>query len=211
MQKVVNIIKHNMKWMILFICILIFLSLTEDVFEQEIMQGDIIGYQWIANHLINNHITPIMKMITWFGSATCLIIITVLLWILIKNKRIGLLATINLITITVLNQVLKFIIQRPRPTEYRIIEELGYSFPSGHSMVSMAFYGLLIYFIYKHIKNKYIKWALICILSILILSIGISRIYLGVHYVSDVCAGFVVSIAYLIVFLGMTNKLKIKI
>lgn len=153
MQKVVNIIKHNMKWMILFICILIFLSLTEDVFEQEIMQGDIIGYQWIANHLINNHITPIMKMITWFGSATCLIIITVLLWILIKNKRIGLLATINLITITVLNQVLKFIIQRPRPTEYRIIEESGYSFPSGHSMVSMAFYGLLIYFIYKHIKN----------------------------------------------------------
>lgn len=152
-----------------------------------------------------------MKFITWFGSAICLIIATVLLFIFLKNKKTSLVVLINLVLVTVLNQGMKFILQRPRPTEFRIIEETGYSFPSGHSMVSMAFYGLLIYIIYKHINNKYLKWILISLLSILILLIGFSRIYLGIHYVSDVCAGFLFSIAYLILFINAINKLNVKI
>ena len=108
--------------------------------------------------------------------------------------------------ITILNQLLKRILQRPRPTEYRIIEETGYSFPSGHSMISMAFYGYLIYLIYKYAKNKYIKWISIVLLSILICTIGISRIYLGVHYTSDVLGGFLISISYLIIYISAVNK-----
>ena len=79
---------------------------------------------------------------------------TVILFILIKKKKIGLSIFSNLVIITVLNQLLKRILQRPRPTEFRIIEETGYSFPSGHSMVSMAFYGYLIYLIYKYVKKQ---------------------------------------------------------
>ena len=108
--------------------------------------------------------------------------------------------------ITILNQLLKRILQRPRPTEYRIIEETGYSFPSGHSMISMAFYGYLIYLIYKYVKNKYIKWISIVLLSILICAVGISRIYLGVHYTSDVLGGFLISISYLIIYISAINK-----
>ena len=91
-------------------------------------------------------------------------------------------------------------------TEFRIIDESGYSFPSGHSIVSMAFYGFLIYLIYKNIQNKYLKWILCIILSILIILIGISRIYLGVHYASDVIGGFCFSIGYLVIFTKIIKK-----
>lgn len=63
-----------------------------------------------------------------------------------------------------------------------------------------------IYLIYKNVKNKYLKWTLITILGTLIISIGISRIYLGVHYTSDVLAGFLIAISYLIVYISILNK-----
>lgn len=196
----------NYKSIICFVCIILFLALAENVFNNEIMKGDVIGYQFVSNYLIKDNVTPIMKGITWCGSAICLILVSFLSFFIFKNKKTSIFVWINLISITILNQVLKFILHRPRPTDFRIIEESGYSFPSGHSMASMAFYGFLIYLIYKKINNKYSKWGLICFLFILILFIGISRIYLGVHYTSDVLAGFLISIAYLILFVSIVNK-----
>ena len=206
-EKVKEFIVKNLKWIILFICLIGFLAIAEDVFNKEIMNGDIIGYKLISTFLISDFATPIAKFITNFGGAIFLTILTIILFILIKNKKIGLSIFSNLVIITALNQLLKNILQRPRPTEYRIVNETGYSFPSGHSMISMAFYGFLIYLIYKNIKNKYLKFTLIGLLSFLIVSIGISRIYLGVHYTSDVLAGFLVSISYLILYIGLINKL----
>lgn len=208
-EKIKEITKKNFKWLVLFIALIGFLSLAEDVFHKEIMNGDIIGYKIISTFLISDFATPIAKFITNFGGAIFLITLTVILFILIKNKKIGLSILTNLVVIAGLNQVIKRILQRPRPTEYRIIEETGYSFPSGHSMVSMAFYGYLIYLIYKYVKNKYIKWISIIALSILICFIGISRIYLGVHYTSDVLGGFLLSISYLIIYVSVVNKFLI--
>ena len=204
-EKSKEFIIKNFKWIILFICLIGFLALAEDVFHKEIMKGDIIGYKIISTFLISDFTTPIAKFITNFGGAIFLIILTITLFILIKNKKIGLSIILNLIVITGLNQILKYILQRPRPTEYRLIEETGFSFPSGHSMVSMAFYGYLIYLIYKYVKNKDLKWISIVLLSILICSIGISRIYLGVHYTSDVLGGFLISLSYLIVYTLIVN------
>ena len=200
-------IKKNLKWVVLFICLVGFLALAEDVFNKEIMNGDIIGYKLISTFLISDFVTPIAKFITNFGGAIFLSIATVMLFLFIKNKKIGLSIISNIVIIAVLNQLLKRLLQRPRPTEFRIVEETGYSFPSGHSMVSMAFYGYLIYLIYRYIKNKYVKWTLITILSILICLIGISRIYLGVHYTSDVLGGFLLSISYLVVYISSIKKL----
>lgn len=202
-----ELIKKNLKWVVLFICLVGFLALAEDVFNKEIMNGDIIGYKLISTFLISDFVTPIAKFITNFGGAIFLSIATVMLFLLIKNKKIVLSIISNIVIITVLNQLLKRILQRPRPTEFRIVEEKGYSFPSGHSMVSMAFYGYLIYLIYRYIKNKYVKWTLITILSILICLIGISRIYLGVHYTSDVLGGFLLSISYLVIYISSIKKL----
>ena len=190
----------NLKWIILFICLIISLALAEDVLEKEITQGDIIGYNIVSKYLISDFTIPLAKGLTRLGGAVFLILLSTILLIALKNKKIGLYIWANLGISTILNQALKHIFQRPRPTEYRIINEAGYSFPSGHSMVSMAFYGFLIYLIYKNVKNKYLKWGLIALLSLLILLIGLSRIYLGVHYTSDVIAGFLVSVSYLIIF-----------
>jgi len=209
-EKVKEFIVKNLKWIILFICLIGFLSIAEDVFNKEIVNGDIVGYKLISTFLISDFATPIAKFITNFGGAIFLAVLTIILFILIKNKKIGVSIFSNLAIITALNQLLKNILQRPRPTEYRIIEETGYSFPSGHSMISMAFYGYLIYLIYKYVKNKYVKWTSMVLLSILICSIGISRIYLGVHYTSDVLGGFLISISYLVMYISAVNKFLIE-
>ena len=209
-EKLKEFIVKNLKWIVLFICLIGFFALAEDVFNKEIMNGDIVGYKLVSTFLISDFATPIAKFITNFGGAIILIILAPMLFIFIKNKKIGISVILNLIIITVLNQLLKRIVQRPHPTEFRIVEESGYSFPSGHSMVSMAFYGYLIYLIYKYVKNKYLKWISIILLSILICSIGISRIYLDVHYTSDVLGGFFISISYLIIYISAVNKFFIE-
>lgn len=209
-EKVKEFIINNIKWIILFICLIGFLALAEDVFNKEIMNGDILGYKFISTFLISDFATPIAKFITNFGGAIFIAMVAIFLAIIIKNKKIGISIFVNLVIITGLNQLLKRILHRPRPTEYRIIQETGYSFPSGHSMISMAFYGYLIYLIYKHVKNKYIKWISISLLSILICLIGISRIYLGVHYTSDVLGGFLISISYLVIYISAVNKFLVE-
>lgn len=201
-----KLIKKNLKWLILLVFLVGFLKLAEDVFSKEILQADVVGYELISSFLISDFATPIAKWITNFGGALVLIGTTIVLVISIKNRRIGLSIIANLGIITGLNIVLKQIVQRPRPTEYRIVNETGYSFPSGHSMVSMAFYGFLIYLIYKYVKNQYLKIGLITFLSILIISIGISRIYLGVHYTSDVMAGFCISVSYLVLYISSVSN-----
>ena len=205
-ENVIKFIKNNWRWMLLFICLIGFLALAEDVFHQEIMNGDIVGYDIISKLFKFNISTPIAKFITNFGGAIFVISLTTILFFLIKDKKIGISIIANLGIVTILNQIIKFIMQRPRPTEFRIIEETGYSFPSGHSMVSLAFYGYLVYLIYKYINNKHLKRTLIIILSILICVIGVSRIYLGVHYTSDVLGGFLISLAYLIIYIELVNK-----
>ena len=205
-ENVIKFIKNNWRWMLLFICLIGFLALAEDVFHQEIMNGDIVGYDIVSKLFKFNVSTPIAKFMTNFGGAIFVISLTTILFFVIKDKKIGISIITNLGIVTILNQIIKFIMHRPRPTEFRIIEETGYSFPSGHSMVSLAFYGYLIYLIYKYINNKHLKRTLIIILSVLICIIGVSRIYLGVHYTSDVLGGFLISFAYLIIYIELVNK-----
>ena len=205
-EKIKDFFIKNLKWIILFVCLIGFLALAEDIFNKEIMNGDIVGYDIVSKLFKFNVSTPIAKFITNFGGAIFVISLTTILFFVIKDKKIGISIIANLGIVTILNQIIKFIMQRPRPTEFRIIEETGYSFPSGHSMVSLAFYGYLVYLIYKYINNKHLKRTLIIILSILICVIGVSRIYLGVHYTSDVLGGFLISLAYLIIYIELVNK-----
>lgn len=120
MKKTKDFFIKEWKWIIAFICLIGFLALAEDVFNNEIMQGDILGYAFISKLLISDTITQIMKYIAYLGGAVFLTLLTIILFITIKNKKIGLAILINLISITALNQLLKFIFQRPRPEEFRL-------------------------------------------------------------------------------------------
>lgn len=134
------------------------------------------------------------------NTMTVIIMVFILLIFLGKENIYKLILTVTTTVLT--NQGLKHIIRRIRPEHIRLIKEKGYSYPSGHSMISIALYGLLIYLIYKNVKNKILKSLLIVILLVLILSIGISRIYLGVHYPTDVLAGFSIALPILILIVG---------
>ncbi len=193
------------KYIVSTICLIIFLFITVLIILGKEIRIDAFSQRVVSNYTDNNIINNIMRLITNLGSSIWLILITILSFIIINNKKISIAIASNLILVTLLNNIIKIILHRDRP-EYMLIEERGYSYPSGHAMVSMAFYGFLIFLIYRYIKNKKLKISLITIISLIILLIGISRIYFGVHYTSDVIGGFSFSICYLIIYIHFIIK-----
>lgn len=189
---------------IVVLCLILFSVICYGVLSYDSLVIDTKVYSFIADNIMSDGITSVLKVITELGGVAFIVLAGVLIFMFCKKIRWF--VTFDLVGVTLINQVIKHIVRRPRPNVLRLVEEDGYSFPSGHSMVSMAFYGYLIYLIYKYVKNKYIKWISIIALSILICFIGISRIYLGVHYTSDVLGGFLISISYLVIYISAVNK-----
>lgn len=132
--------------------------------------------------------------------------ILILISLIKKNYLYTLLIIINTINSVLLNQGLKKIFFRERPSEFFLLEEEGYSFPSGHTMAAITFYGYFIFLIWKSTMKKQNKIIWTIFLSIIILLIGVSRIYLGVHYTTDVLAGYLIGFAYLCIYIHCTKK-----
>ena len=191
----------------------IIIIITAKITSGKELYIDKLAHNIIVESFRNPILTTIMKNITKLSNTKHITIIAIILTILFifkwKKNNVAKLIPSNLIFITLSNQILKRIFKRTRPLGYRLIKATGYSFPSGHAMVSMAFYGLLIYIIYHLIDNKIIRNILITINIIIILLIGISRVYLGVHYLSDVIVGYSVSIIYLLLLTKIIKKYKI--
>lgn len=167
----------------------------------------------IANNR-NGFWTSFFKIFTHLGSFYTLVILTIvgviLIWFLKKDKRMSMLYGICFAVVCILNFILKRIIRRIRPEHLMIIKQGGFSFPSGHSMMIFAFFALLIHFVLKFVKNKPLKITLISMFSAIIGLIGFSRIYLGVHYLSDVVAGFLISYVVVAIFLMLYDSKNFK-
>ena len=189
---------------IVVLCLILFSVICYGVLSYDSLVIDTKVYSFIADNLMSDGITSVLKVITELGGVAFTVLAGVLIFMFCKKIRWF--VTFDLVGVTLINQVIKHIVRRPRPNVLRLVEEDGYSFPSGHSMVSMAFYGIIIYLVYKNVTNKYLKWTLITLLSLLILSIGFSRIYVGVHYFTDVVGGFLLGLAYLIIYINIYNK-----
>ncbi|MFR3450586.1 MAG: phosphatase PAP2 family protein [Collinsella sp.] len=122
-------------------------------------------------------------------------------------KGLGWFCTVNLAGSTILNQLLKFAIQRPRPdVSLRLVEIGGFSFPSGHSMAAMAFFGLFIWLTWRYVRDRRARVGLTAFLCVMIAAVGFSRVYLGVHYASDVLGGFCASLIWLAVYTKVAGR-----
>ena len=199
--------KKKIKYSFFIICLTMFILLSILVINKRDFIVDSFIYGSIES-LINKKTTSIVKVLTYFGSAYPFILLIVLS-LFLKDKKYFKYLSINLILITVLNITMKSLFARPRPLDISLVEETGYSFPSGHSLTSMAFYGLLIYLITTSNLSRKLKIILNIILSLLILIVGLSRIYLGVHYFTDVIGGFLLAIIYLIIFISVLENKKV--
>ncbi len=199
-------LKSNIEIFVALICIAQFLVIALFILNDGFKSFDENVYSIFSKHITEGN-TIIARIVSDTMSTVVCIIITALCLYLIKNKRIGYLVTINLLLIHLENEIIKIIFARPRPIVNPLIHMDGWSFPSGHAMKGIAFYGLFIFLIYKYMNNIKGNILLICI-PILIAAIGCSRVYLGVHYPSDVLAGWTLGLAHLMLFYHVFMKKK---
>ena len=164
---------------------------------------------FIYSHIINirsGFFDFFFIFFTRLGDIIPVMVITMCLLIMLNKEDRYLLGSSMIITLLI-NQGIKYLIQRPRPPiEERLIEQGGYSYPSGHSMMAMCLYGVLIYLINTKLKNKKLKVFLTIILSVIIILIGVSRIYVRVHYPSDVLGAYLITLLILIINTTIYNN-----
>lgn len=196
------------------IALYIFLKLSILLLNDEVGMFDERGY-----FLIRQYASPIIDKLmlsaTFLGDTIFVIFPIFGLFIyytfISPHKWYAIITLVNSIGCTTINTLLKLWYGRERPLQEHIVEVTNLSFPSGHAMFSVAFYGLLIYLIAKGRLSTVIKASCILFLVTLILLIGISRVYLGVHYTSDVVAGFAAGYIWLIAVLVVMDWLRRKI
>jgi undecaprenyl-diphosphatase len=159
-------------------------------------------------------LTLIMKVFTFIGSFPSVVVIVLLasffLYRVFEHRTELLLFVMVVVGTPIINQILKQFFQRVRPDFNRLIEIGGYSFPSGHAMNAFALYGILTFLFWRHIPTRTGRTVLILISSLFILMIGTSRVYLGVHYPSDIIGGYFASGLWLTSAIWFFQKYKDK-
>jgi len=206
-KKVKEFIWKNIRVLLVCISVIFFTVIFHLLLNDEIRVFDEKIYSFFEP-IISDKITVIFRIITETGGAISLIVLTIIIIIWQKDLITKIAIPLNLILATGLNLLIKELVERPRPTLINLIQETGYSFPSGHAMVNTAFYGFLIFLIYTNVLEKKKRNILCILVALLILGICSSRIYLGVHYASDVFAGACISIAYLCIFTKIYKEVK---
>lgn len=196
---------------LLITAMLVFAYLVKRVFILQNYELDQKAFNFMARYVsdVNNNV---MMLITYLGTHYFLIPANLILigyflfvkphkWYSIKVPSIA-------ISSLLLMFVLKLFFSRPRPLPPLLQEAKGMSFPSGHALMSVTFYGLIAYMIWFTPASKLFKFTMYFILFALVVMIGVSRIYLRVHYTSDVIAGFCMGFLWLVVSILVSRKIE---
>ncbi len=182
--------------------LLFFAWLTNEVLEGETKHFDEFTRNAV-HQFASPTLTATMRGISFVGSSLFLTTATsaMFIWMMLRNwKRDAWLLGITMIGAAILNTTLKLAFRRPRPVPFfNLLAPESYSFPSGHSLASFCFFGALATILTARINNRNIDLMTWTLSGTMVLLIGLSRIYLGVHYTTDVLAGFAAALIWIAV------------
>ncbi len=190
---------------ILLFLLLVFVLIKNSSLESIVSIDNRVS-NFVSKYLVRDELNIFFKVVTNMGDVFFFVSV-LLVCLLFKNKKIFSSMSINLIFAYLVSVVFKNIFRRARPLVNLIEKPLDYSFPSGHTLCSVAFYGFIIYLVNKYVNNKVFKYFICTLCVITIILIAFSRIYLSVHFFSDVVCGGILG---LVCLLMMVNYVKIK-
>ena len=171
-----------------------FIELTDELAENELQRADS-AVTTLVLSLRSDSLTVFFSFMTHLGDRYAYVIVTLLIAGFFLIKEVSwkfILQTVLVLGLATLSNIgLKRMIGRPRPTIEHLVSVDTLSYPSGHSMSAMAFYGFLVYLCLRLRISPWLRYGLTSVLVLIILCVGVSRVYLGVHFPSDVAAGFI--------------------
>jgi len=175
----------------------LFTWLAEEMLEGATARFDMGVRMWVHG-FASPAVTSFMKFVTELGSPGLFaaFVVAIIVFLVKGWKRAAVWLVISLAGASVLSVALKYGFHRPRPVPFFGVAPHSYSFPSGHSLFSLCFYGTLAGLINARVRSLWLRIVVWIAAALLVLSIGLSRIYLGVHYPSDVVAGYLAALVW---------------
>lgn len=194
---------------IIFISLAVFAIIAASVASHDYLSFDTVIRNWVYSRrtdALNSIIIPI----TYSGNVQTVFALGVILMLWKKTRKtFGIPFAIVSISSSVCYKVVKAFFKRPRPdVAVHLIKQGGYSFPSGHSMNCLVCYGFLIYLINIHCKNRKLARILTILLTLQIICIGLSRVYVGVHFPTDILGGWSLGLAFLTVSIIIYERVR---
>lgn len=191
-------------------------SISFIIIGQLVNQGWLAKFDQIIIQFVQSFETPFLTMMfrgfSHIGSGYSVTLITLTLCLIFyfffHEKRKSILFALTMIITILLNEFIKSIYERPRPTIHRLMDISGYSFPSGHTMMAVSLYAMIVYILWPNLRKHTHRVILISMSFIIACMIALSRIYVGVHYPTDILGGIVCSAAVLTFLLSFDQWIR---
>lgn len=179
------------------LALFLFAWLAHEVFEDRVLSADLHARVWIHNHA-SPPVTTLMLGASRLGSEVLvvLLVISLIMFLAVRWRRGAAWLVLAMAGAAVLDLTLKYAFHRPRPLPFFGPVPRSYSFPSGHALFSFCFYGVWAGLVTARIRSTLLRVLVWAVAASIITAVGLSRIYLGVHYPSDVIAGYLAAIVW---------------
>ncbi|MGN0733395.1 MAG: phosphatase PAP2 family protein, partial [Emergencia sp.] len=194
---------------VILISLAVFTIIAVNVSCHDFLSFDTVARNWVYSRRTDT-LSSIIIPITYSGNVQTVFALGVILMLWKKTRKtFGIPFAIVSISSSVCYKAVKAVFKRPRPdVAVHLIKQGGYSFPSGHSMNCLVCYGFLIYLINRHCKNKKLARILTVLLTLQIICIGLSRVYVGVHFPTDILGGWSLGLAFLTVSIIIYERVR---